>query len=61
MSHAHDKSSPYESGTTHFGFRDVPAGDLAVARGRQENKPGLATRLRDRLRALKAARAAQRE
>jgi bifunctional UDP-N-acetylglucosamine pyrophosphorylase/glucosamine-1-phosphate N-acetyltransferase len=41
--------------------RDVPAGDLAVARGRQENKPGLATRLRDRLRALKAARAAQKE
>ena len=27
MSHAHDKSSPYESGTTHFGFRDVPAGE----------------------------------
>lgn len=41
--------------------RDVPAGDLAVARGRQENKPGLATRLRDRLRALKAARAARKE
>ena len=27
MSHAHDKSSPYERGTTHFGFRDVPAGE----------------------------------
>lgn len=36
---------------------DVPAGALAVARGRQEVKPGLATRLMDRLRDLKKARA----
>ena len=35
---------------------DVPAGALAVARARQANKPGLATRLFDRLRAIKAAR-----
>jgi len=35
---------------------DVPAGALAVARGRQVNKPGLALRLRDRLKAIKAAR-----
>ncbi|PRY80244.1 bifunctional UDP-N-acetylglucosamine pyrophosphorylase/glucosamine-1-phosphate N-acetyltransferase [Yoonia maritima] len=34
--------------------RDVPAGDLALARARQENKAGLAVRLFDRLRALKA-------
>ncbi|WP_116131079.1 bifunctional UDP-N-acetylglucosamine diphosphorylase/glucosamine-1-phosphate N-acetyltransferase GlmU [Tropicimonas sp. IMCC34043] len=32
---------------------DVPAGALAVARGRQSNKPGLARKLMDRLRALK--------
>ena len=36
---------------------DVPDGALAVARGRQVNKPGLAVRLRDRLLAIKAARA----
>ena len=36
--------------------RDVPAGALALARARQEVKPGLALRLMDRLRALKAAR-----
>ncbi|SFR42411.1 UDP-N-acetylglucosamine pyrophosphorylase /glucosamine-1-phosphate N-acetyltransferase [Yoonia tamlensis] len=34
--------------------RDVPAGDLALARARQENKSGLAVRLFDKLRALKA-------
>ena len=34
--------------------RDVPAGDLAVARGRQENKAGFAVRLFEKLRALKA-------
>ena len=33
---------------------DVPDGDLAVARGAQSNKPGLARRLMNRLRALKA-------
>jgi bifunctional UDP-N-acetylglucosamine pyrophosphorylase/glucosamine-1-phosphate N-acetyltransferase len=31
--------------------RDVPPGDMAVARARQENKPGFATRLFDKLRA----------
>jgi bifunctional UDP-N-acetylglucosamine pyrophosphorylase/glucosamine-1-phosphate N-acetyltransferase len=36
--------------------RDVPADDLAIARGWQENKKGLAAKLRQRLRALKAAR-----
>ncbi|MCA8882362.1 MAG: bifunctional UDP-N-acetylglucosamine diphosphorylase/glucosamine-1-phosphate N-acetyltransferase GlmU [Rhodobacteraceae bacterium] len=39
--------------------RDVPDGALAVARGRQENKPGLATRLRERLRLKKADLAAR--
>lgn len=34
--------------------RDVPAGDLALARARQENKPGLAVKLFTKLRALKA-------
>ena len=34
---------------------DVPPGDLAVARARQENKPGLARRLFKKLRAAKAA------
>ena len=34
--------------------RDVPAGDLAVARGRQENKAGFAVRLFEKLRTLKA-------
>ena len=33
--------------------RDVPAGDLAIARGKQTNKPGLGARLMARLRALK--------
>ena len=36
---------------------DVPAGALAVARGRQEVKPGLGTRIMDRLRALKSGKA----
>jgi bifunctional UDP-N-acetylglucosamine pyrophosphorylase / glucosamine-1-phosphate N-acetyltransferase len=35
---------------------DVPDGALAIARARQETKPGLALRLMDRLRALKAAK-----
>jgi bifunctional UDP-N-acetylglucosamine pyrophosphorylase / glucosamine-1-phosphate N-acetyltransferase len=35
---------------------DVPAGDLAVARARQENKPAYATRLFEKLKAAKAAR-----
>ena len=35
---------------------DVPAEALAVARARQVTKPGLATRLMDKLKALKAAR-----
>ena len=34
--------------------RDVPAGDLAVARARQDNKSGFALRLFDKLRAQKA-------
>lgn len=34
--------------------RDVPAGDLAVARSKQENKTGFAVRLFDKLRAQKA-------
>lgn len=34
--------------------RDVPAGDLALARAKQENKPGLARKFMARLRALKA-------
>jgi len=37
---------------------DVPAGALAVARGRQETKPGLGRRIMERLRALKAQKAA---
>jgi bifunctional UDP-N-acetylglucosamine pyrophosphorylase/glucosamine-1-phosphate N-acetyltransferase len=36
--------------------RDVAPGALAVGRARQENKPGFATRLFERLRALKAQR-----
>ncbi|MEM8741779.1 MAG: bifunctional UDP-N-acetylglucosamine diphosphorylase/glucosamine-1-phosphate N-acetyltransferase GlmU [Pseudomonadota bacterium] len=36
--------------------RDVEAGALAIARGAQTNKPGLARRLMERLRAIKAAR-----
>jgi bifunctional UDP-N-acetylglucosamine pyrophosphorylase/glucosamine-1-phosphate N-acetyltransferase len=35
---------------------DVPAQALALARARQVNKPGLATRLMDKLRAIKAAK-----
>ncbi len=35
---------------------DVPAGALAIGRARQEVKPGLALRLMDRLRAVKAGR-----
>lgn len=35
---------------------DVPDGALAVGRARQETKPGLATRMFDRLKALKAKR-----
>ncbi|MDR5651697.1 bifunctional UDP-N-acetylglucosamine diphosphorylase/glucosamine-1-phosphate N-acetyltransferase GlmU [Ruixingdingia sedimenti] len=38
---------------------DVPAEALAVARARQEVKPGLAVRLMERLRAIKAAKAAK--
>ncbi len=34
--------------------RDVPAGDLAVARAKQENKTGFALRLFEKLRAKKA-------
>jgi bifunctional UDP-N-acetylglucosamine pyrophosphorylase/glucosamine-1-phosphate N-acetyltransferase len=37
---------------------DVPAGALAVARGRQETKPGLGRRMIERLKALKAQKAA---
>jgi len=33
--------------------KDVPSGDLAIARARQVNKPGLAARMMERLRALK--------
>jgi bifunctional UDP-N-acetylglucosamine pyrophosphorylase / glucosamine-1-phosphate N-acetyltransferase len=36
--------------------RDVPPEALAIARARQDNKPDLATRLFERLRALKAAK-----
>ncbi len=36
--------------------RDVPDGDLALGRARQDNKTGMARRLMDRLRALKAER-----
>jgi bifunctional UDP-N-acetylglucosamine pyrophosphorylase/glucosamine-1-phosphate N-acetyltransferase len=35
---------------------DVPPGALAVARARQENKPGFAKKFFDKLRALKAAK-----
>lgn len=34
---------------------DVPAGDLALTRAPQDNRPGLAKKLMDRLRALKAS------
>lgn len=36
--------------------RDVPDGDLALARARQDNKPGFATRLFEKLRARKKAK-----
>ncbi|WP_068304233.1 bifunctional UDP-N-acetylglucosamine diphosphorylase/glucosamine-1-phosphate N-acetyltransferase GlmU [Pararhodobacter sp. CCB-MM2] len=36
--------------------QDVPAEALAIARARQDNKPGLAVRLMDRLKALKASK-----
>ena len=36
--------------------RDVPAGDLALARGKQENKAGLAKKLFEKLKAQKAKR-----
>jgi bifunctional UDP-N-acetylglucosamine pyrophosphorylase/glucosamine-1-phosphate N-acetyltransferase len=39
--------------------RDVPANGLAIARTRQENKEGYASRLRGRLKAAKAAKAAK--
>ena len=35
---------------------DVPPGALALGRAKQVNKPGLAVKLMDRLRAIKAAR-----
>jgi bifunctional UDP-N-acetylglucosamine pyrophosphorylase/glucosamine-1-phosphate N-acetyltransferase len=35
---------------------DVPAAALAIARAPQVNKPGLATRLMEKLRAIKAAK-----
>ena len=35
---------------------DVPAEALALARSKQVNKPGLASKLMDRLRAIKAAK-----
>ena len=34
--------------------KDVPSGDLAVARARQENKPGFARKFFEKLRAAKA-------
>jgi bifunctional UDP-N-acetylglucosamine pyrophosphorylase/glucosamine-1-phosphate N-acetyltransferase len=36
--------------------QDVPAGAVALARARQENKPGLAAKLFDKLKAIKAKR-----
>jgi bifunctional UDP-N-acetylglucosamine pyrophosphorylase / glucosamine-1-phosphate N-acetyltransferase len=36
--------------------QDVPPGAMAIARARQVNKPGLAVKFMDRLRALKAAK-----
>ncbi|MEO0485922.1 MAG: bifunctional UDP-N-acetylglucosamine diphosphorylase/glucosamine-1-phosphate N-acetyltransferase GlmU [Pseudomonadota bacterium] len=38
--------------------KDVPAGALAIARAPQANKPGLARKLMDRLRAIKAGKGA---
>ena len=35
--------------------QDVPAGDLAIGRGRQVNKPGLGARMMARLREMKGA------
>ena len=37
--------------------RDVPPGDLALSRARQENKPGLAIRMFEKLKKLKASKA----
>ncbi len=37
--------------------RDVPAGDMAVARSKQDNKKGFATRFMDKLRATKSRQA----
>lgn len=39
--------------------QDVPDGALALGRARQINKPGLATKIMDRLRAIKAAKGAK--
>ncbi|MBT6521921.1 MAG: bifunctional UDP-N-acetylglucosamine diphosphorylase/glucosamine-1-phosphate N-acetyltransferase GlmU [Rhodobacteraceae bacterium] len=36
--------------------RDVPAGDLAIARSKQDNKAGFSVKLMNKLRALKAAK-----
>ena len=36
--------------------QDVPAGSLAIARTKQDNKPGLAAKLMKKFRALKAAK-----
>ena len=36
--------------------QDVPAGAVALARARQENKPGLAAKMFDKLKAIKAKR-----
>ncbi len=39
--------------------RDIPEGDMAVGRARQENKPGLARKLFSKLRAAKAAKSGE--
>ena len=39
--------------------KDVPAEALAIARSRQDTKPGMAIRIMDRLRAIKAAKASK--
>jgi bifunctional UDP-N-acetylglucosamine pyrophosphorylase/glucosamine-1-phosphate N-acetyltransferase len=36
--------------------RDVPAGDLAIARSKQDNKARFSVKLMNKLRALKAAK-----
>jgi bifunctional UDP-N-acetylglucosamine pyrophosphorylase/glucosamine-1-phosphate N-acetyltransferase len=36
--------------------RDVPSGDLAIARSKQDNKAGFSVKLMNKLRALKAAK-----